>query len=133
MGYDTITLENIEYYLVPKPIIMNLTDDVQIKFKPIKLTESKLFNDEDHQLKRYKVELKDWHNKEEWNIYVRVEYEDGTFKWEDWYMSSRVPEGKMFIYRDGKIIKNPNYNHVFSASDDLTKILENWYQKNIKS
>lgn len=122
MEYNTITINNTEYYLVPKPVTMNLTDSVRIKF--IKRGH----------LKNFDVELDGYHKprfcfetqKEYWTKFVRHEKEDGSYWWCDWYNSYYFKD--KYLFRNGKVECIPYPG--FKAHEDITALLENWYQNN---
>jgi len=125
MEYNTIELENIEYYLVPKPIIMNLTDDIRIKF--IKNKDLKYFLIE---LDGYHVQPYEFNFKvpdEYWTTFVRHEKEDGSYLWRDWANSHQLKD--RYKIHNGEVVFIPYLG--MGASDYISTLLEDWYQKNI--
>ena len=78
MEQKTITLEGVDYYLIPKPKKTTLPEGVEIKFHKI---EVKTY---------FEIEVRGWCSyrsrggkieENPWIIFTRIEYEDGSFEW----------------------------------------------------
>ena len=103
MEKRTITLDGVDYYLIPKSNKTKLPEGVEIKFDK---TEVKTYFD---------IKVRGWcsyrtsDGDNPWVRFRRIESEDGSFEWTDWTTGGVTPTREKEL------------------------IIESWYQNHINS
>jgi hypothetical protein len=100
MEKRTITLDGVDYYLIPKSNKTKLPEGVEIKFEK---TEVKTYFD---------IRVKGWSTKDGkpyWCLFRRIENEDGSFEWTDWSTGGVKPTREKEL-----IIESWYQNHINS-------------------